>query len=344
MFSGVTPTELLVALQRGGFTELELTEVPLSVNVRVGGTEEEPELWHGVALDDLSSVITSVVEAKQVVPLLVFPSAKQVDLFSLFAAQNNIPKYIKVRQHAYQMAFALTDFKLQGRTIPKLILSLCNRTAAPHMTMTAFYVLISRVRTSDSLRLLQHHEDALEKIGKLKHAETLHAWEHGYDNHGVWQDALAVAALVELRTRWRNERATAIAAFKRARQERTQSNRVATQDARKVARAAATVERRAAAAQAKAERSATAVQVSVARPASAANHTGPSRKRRSRSTVDPHALPDLALPPRKRRARECSKCSSLEHERGECPLWTRNAGSSRPISRQQRALQRAGRK
>ena len=55
---------------------------------------------------------------------------------------------MKVREQQYLLAFALTDFKLQGRTLAKLILLLSNRMKAPWITLAAFYVFISRVRAS----------------------------------------------------------------------------------------------------------------------------------------------------------------------------------------------------
>ena len=67
------------------------------------------------------------------------------------------------------------------------------------MTLAAFYVLVSRVRTFDSLRLLQRDEEGLRAVAALKHDELLAAWERGYDTKGHWSDALAVAALKDVR-------------------------------------------------------------------------------------------------------------------------------------------------
>ena len=103
-----------------------------------------------------------------------------------------------VRLHQYQLAFALTDFKLQGRTLRKLILSICKRSKPPWMTLSCFYVLISRVRTFEGLRLLQNDHAGLVAVSSLKHDEMLYAWEHGYDQ-GVWSDERAVAALKHIR-------------------------------------------------------------------------------------------------------------------------------------------------
>ena len=89
------------------------------------------------------------------------------------AAQAGLPLRLKVREHQYCLAFALTDFKLQGRTLPKLILCLADRRKAPWITLAAFYVFISRVRRADSLRLLQYNATALDKVAKLRHDDYL---------------------------------------------------------------------------------------------------------------------------------------------------------------------------
>ena len=113
-----------------------------------------------------------------------------VELRGAVAAQAGLPLRLKVREH--QFAFALTDFKMQGRTLPKLILCLADRRKAPWITLAAFYVFISRVRRADSLRLLQYNANALDKVAKLRHDDYLGCWERGYDADGRWSDARAV--------------------------------------------------------------------------------------------------------------------------------------------------------
>ena len=88
---------------------------------------------------------------------------------------------------------ALWD-RLQGRTLPKLILSIGLRKKQPWNTLPFFYVCISRVRTLESLRLLQRDEEALNKVKKLKHDDYLSTWERGYDKDGRWGDELAESA------------------------------------------------------------------------------------------------------------------------------------------------------
>ena len=96
--------------------------------------------------------------------------------------------------------------KLQGLTLNKLVLNLRGSARPPFMTLAAFYVFISRVRSWGSLRVLRRDAGAMEQLTKLRSDEHLGAWEGGYDAAGVWQDALAKAQLQRLRARWIQER------------------------------------------------------------------------------------------------------------------------------------------
>ena len=87
------------------------------------------------------------------------------------------------------------------------------------MKLADFYVLISRVRTLDSLRLLQYDREALFNVGGKQHPEFLTAWEGGYDTNGRWDDKLAIAALANVR-RVRLQAKQARAAEKKAQAEK----------------------------------------------------------------------------------------------------------------------------
>ena len=189
------------------FQLVELDTAPVAVNVRVGGKRSplgQPPgsapgsvLWHGVELDDLSELVKSVDASTddQVIPLFLSRNVKEgVELRGKVAAQAGLPIRVKVREHQYGLAFGLTEFKLQGRTLAKLILLLSNRIKAPWITLAAFYVFISRVRLAASLRLVFKDDEAIKKVGKLRHDEFLHVWEKGYDADGQWSDARAKKA------------------------------------------------------------------------------------------------------------------------------------------------------
>jgi hypothetical protein len=114
-------------------------------------------------------------------------------------------------RHTYSLAFAITDYKLQGKTLPRLLLSLDDNGPVPAVTLAKLYVLISRVGTLGGLRFLppMPADTVLKRhAGKAPNPDLL-MWERGYNREGRWVDALAVAA--------RNEQDDAAAASEAAR-------------------------------------------------------------------------------------------------------------------------------
>ena len=67
------------------------------------------------------------------------------------------------------------------------------------MTLASFYVLISRVRELNGLRLLQVDRAGLATVAELQPDEYLHAWDNGYDITGRWSPKRVVAAYQEAR-------------------------------------------------------------------------------------------------------------------------------------------------
>ena len=108
---GVVPDELKAAYARRGYCKVELHAVPLSVNVRVGGTEKDPVWWHGIKLDDLSAHVSSAVPNAQVVPLFAefqMREEKAAQIRSTFAAQHMTCSELELHYHPYMLAFAMT--------------------------------------------------------------------------------------------------------------------------------------------------------------------------------------------------------------------------------------------
>ena len=152
-------------------------------------------------LDDLSELIPGCDASAQLIALLPSSNVEDADCYSFYSAQQGLAQKVEVRGHPYLLAFALTDYKLQGRTLPKLILSVPKRSRMPWMLLSAFYVLVSRVRELDGLRLLQVDQEGLDAVAALGSDEYLHAWEQGYGDDGMWSDDRAAAALTALRER-----------------------------------------------------------------------------------------------------------------------------------------------
>jgi hypothetical protein len=189
--SGTLPDAVRDAFAANKYVELEV-EVPFAVNVRVsGGT------WHGEKLDDLSGLVPSSSQDEVVVPVLFLKKKPvEVPLRSFYAARHNLPAKVKVHVHHVILAFGLTDFKLQGRTLNRLIISILRRPkCSPTLNMNAFYVLVSRLRAQLGLRILERDDVALRALANLQHDAYLGAWDRGYDARGTWSDTRAKEAL-----------------------------------------------------------------------------------------------------------------------------------------------------
>ena len=174
------------------FEIVTLSEPPYAVNVRVGDKPGGVHRWHGECLPDLGDVVNSVVQGEQVIPITVAPVADEVDTNGLVAATRNLPEKTLVKKFPLQVAFAMTDYGLQGRTLSYLVINLCVR-GSYKMNSEAFYVLVSRCRTRSGLRCLDG--DDKDNVKVLQHTLKTHAWVRAYNAHGVFEDARAVSAM-----------------------------------------------------------------------------------------------------------------------------------------------------
>ena len=69
-----------------------------------------------------AAAAAAAISPSFVVPIMEGP-AGEVFLKSVAATQFGLD-VVKVKEHSCRLAFAMTDFKLQGRTLPKPILSI----------------------------------------------------------------------------------------------------------------------------------------------------------------------------------------------------------------------------
>ena len=218
-FDGDEPEELAEANRIGGFREVTI-DAPDAVLVRVGSAPEpkkytqgkntrkrtrggsndeddDPEgyYWHTIRLPDLSSRLpmgfvcsdpnAQVIPLKRHRPLLV----KTV---SHSAAQYCIERELVTRTFPIDIAFAITDYKLQGLTLLKLLLNLpkIGKTGQGDtptsrgliaMTFAGFYVLVSRGVSFESLRWLQCDPDRLARLPGLALPKEVAALDRSYD-------------------------------------------------------------------------------------------------------------------------------------------------------------------
>ena len=80
--------------------------------------------------------------------------------------------------------------KVQGKTLDFLTMSIASRPFPPHVDMKGFYVMISRVRSGDSLRILGDARN-LSHLRQLRHAPELAVWNASYSADGDWDAGLA---------------------------------------------------------------------------------------------------------------------------------------------------------
>ena len=104
---------------------------------------------------------------------------------------------VNVKDHIVESGFAITFHKIQGRTIPKIILELNQRPFKPSISYNMFLVALSRVATGNDFRILRPVNGilGLRYLQKLQPDPDLALWLSGYDEHGVWSEERASAAL-----------------------------------------------------------------------------------------------------------------------------------------------------
>eukprot|EP00966_Prymnesium_polylepis_P322674 7378921-Prymnesium_polylepis.1 len=172
------------ALARGE-TELEILP-PLSINVVPDVSKRQRRrLIQGLSLSS----------ADVIIPIKLGPS----EIFkpsSQWAATNAMPTQLYVQDHAVRTAIdpmsqpgvmrghlsavslaLAADYKVQGRTLDKLILSIGDRPFEPYLSLPSLYVLASRVRKRAHLRVLgwTASTDA-SRLRALRHPPELAIW------------------------------------------------------------------------------------------------------------------------------------------------------------------------
>ena len=76
-----------------------------------------------------------------------------------------------------ELSFAITQWKVQGSTLDRLVLWLAPRTSLPRYTADGLYVLFSRCPTADSLRYVPYPGDSnWDHIASLRYPQELFDW------------------------------------------------------------------------------------------------------------------------------------------------------------------------
>ena len=195
------PPELAAALAKGGYTRVHLEEPPTSVNFVASAALATARPDEGFGAESLHKDL-------RVVAVLDSKDQRTHKCRSLYAASAGIPKEVEYLGHKITTNFGSTDYKLQGMTLEKLIMSVAPRPFPPPVDMEGFYVFVSRLTMMAGLRLLSKPKGRKDKQGRcihgfynlldLQHPPELRVWYEGVDETGDWDvdRARAVAGSV----------------------------------------------------------------------------------------------------------------------------------------------------
>ena len=113
----------------------------------------------------------SLVEGSVVVPIM--PERKRQKTRSLQV--KGASEVFKFFDFGFELAFAVTYHKVQGMTLPKIILDF-NGDGHASLTAAQVYVGISRVRRGNDVRILPLRPGSAKKLADLEFRKEILAW------------------------------------------------------------------------------------------------------------------------------------------------------------------------
>ncbi len=108
-----------------------------------------------------------------------------IKISSMLASWLNLKEKIRVTTHLVDLAFAFTDYKVQGLTLDRLVIMLNEQTA--RHDLATLYVGISRVQRLRDLRIWPldcDKERAIQHLVSIKRPGFIRVWRKGYDDEG----------------------------------------------------------------------------------------------------------------------------------------------------------------
>jgi len=153
-------------------------------------TLSEPPLAVHVRIDRRHGPVTNAGESSQFNPEeSIIPGAPVIPLVKranrkLFVRLKNAE--IKYESFAYDLAFAVTYYKLQGSTLPKVILDL-NDHPSKQVDMASLYVGLSRVRSAGDIRVLPWRSlgETFAHLTSLTHNPAVRQWWLKFMDHNI---------------------------------------------------------------------------------------------------------------------------------------------------------------
>jgi hypothetical protein len=157
--------------------------------------------WHDVDLAaEVAAVLPALscaragVDASGMVALpLVHKQSKEHRLTSTRAALAGVTKVAK-RPCTYDLAFAVTDYKLQGLTLDHLVVVVGEYPRPLRHSLSSMYVMLSRVRRSSALRVLEAQSGSVQGLAgsAMRQRPEIAVFETCYDRHGRYDAGHAV--------------------------------------------------------------------------------------------------------------------------------------------------------
>lgn len=200
-FTSAPPRHVQRALARSGrytgSTYVDITHASIGKLVmQMSGAD-----WHGVPLPELQHVLPplrdpttgDLVHNFAVLNTRHTGSRKKIGFSSVFAAQHGY-RLATPAACTYDFAFALTDFKIQGMTLRRLVIVAGTPLPPLRHSRSSAYVQLSRVCHSSQNRLLLLDPGARALLEHVQHREELLVFEEAYGPDGVFDPGLALAA------------------------------------------------------------------------------------------------------------------------------------------------------
>ena len=164
------------------------TNVPLSVNVVLDRlSKSRADNWpesERIRVDTCTTSTSSLAADEVVIPLLAKTALNGDEIVTNFnhcssARDKNAIKFIR---HGFDLGFSVTFYKVQGKTINRVILDLAQRPGSHQISHPALYVGMSRVRRSLDLRLLPLDPNSKQRLRDLRPNRDLQEWLSSFEH------------------------------------------------------------------------------------------------------------------------------------------------------------------
>ena len=119
---------------------------------------------------------------------IIIPAIQQNDQLSLTVGSGR-PRTVSASRFQFDLAFASTVHKVQGKSLDSVILNLLKRVGnPPRENLASFYVMMSRVKIATKFKILGLVDD-LDFVKHLRIDRNYQLFMSAYDDNGKWSDS-----------------------------------------------------------------------------------------------------------------------------------------------------------